>query len=189
MITIIRINRQFFSDFVERNQKFIKKINKYNHQLNQHQRVSHITQEQANKYVDNLSKEEIASRIVNEAKYLLTHIQGMIPSSNTSSPISIKNTRAKSICSISAITPLHSVKWKTVQSRNQTWMWFKNSKREKSTKEYTTCEWKKSNPKLHQVSIDFISGGRDEFETYPEDPFGHEDTVQFPWKKPENKEA
>jgi hypothetical protein len=110
MITIIRINRQFFSDFVERNQKFIKKINKYNHQLNQHQRVSHITQEQANKYVDNLSKEEIASRIVNEAKYLLTHIQGMIPSSNTSSPISIKNTRAKSICSISAITPLHSVK-------------------------------------------------------------------------------
>ena len=57
MITIVRINRQFFSDFVERNQHFIKKINKYNQQLNQHQRVSQITQEQANKYANNLSKE------------------------------------------------------------------------------------------------------------------------------------
>jgi hypothetical protein len=57
MITIVRINRQFFSDFVERNQQFIKKINKYNQQLNQHQRVSQITQEQANKYANNLSKE------------------------------------------------------------------------------------------------------------------------------------
>lgn len=57
MIAIVRINRQFFSDFVERNQQFIKKINKYNQQLNQHQRVSQITQEQANKYVNNLSKE------------------------------------------------------------------------------------------------------------------------------------
>ena len=70
MITIIRINRQFFSDFVERNQQFIKKINKYNQQFNQHQRVSHITQDQANKFVNNLSKEEVAAKIVSEAKYL-----------------------------------------------------------------------------------------------------------------------
>lgn len=41
---IIKISRQFFSDFVERNQQFMKKIHKYKNSFNQHQRVSHITQ-------------------------------------------------------------------------------------------------------------------------------------------------
>jgi hypothetical protein len=44
MMIIVRINRQFFSDFVERNQQFMKKINKYSANFNQHQRVSDITQ-------------------------------------------------------------------------------------------------------------------------------------------------
>lgn len=41
---IVRVNRQFFSDFVERNQQFMKKIHKYQKNFNQHQRVSHLTQ-------------------------------------------------------------------------------------------------------------------------------------------------
>lgn len=41
---IVRVNRQFFSDFVERNQQFMKKIHKYHKNFNQHQRVSDITQ-------------------------------------------------------------------------------------------------------------------------------------------------
>jgi len=44
MITIVRVNRQFFADFVERNQQFMKKVNKYSQNFNQHQRVSDITQ-------------------------------------------------------------------------------------------------------------------------------------------------
>jgi hypothetical protein len=65
MITIVRINRQFFSDFVERNQHFMKKVNKYNQQFNQHQRVTDITQDHANKFINDLSKEEVAAKIVN----------------------------------------------------------------------------------------------------------------------------
>ncbi len=29
MMIIVRVNRKYFSDFVERNDKFIKKVNKY----------------------------------------------------------------------------------------------------------------------------------------------------------------
>ncbi len=34
----------------------MKKINKYQHNINQHTRVSDITQEQADKFVSNMSK-------------------------------------------------------------------------------------------------------------------------------------
>lgn len=44
MMIIVRVNRKYFSDFVERNDKFIKKVNKYNREMNQHQRVMDISQ-------------------------------------------------------------------------------------------------------------------------------------------------
>lgn len=54
---IVRINRQLFSDFVERNQHFMKKIHKYHKNMNQHTRVADITKDQADKFVSGLSKE------------------------------------------------------------------------------------------------------------------------------------
>lgn len=41
---IVKVTRRLFSDFVERNQQFMKKINKYNRGINQHQKVSDISQ-------------------------------------------------------------------------------------------------------------------------------------------------